>query len=459
MSSSSPLPPSDQIVLALWRAGDARAAATFASQALARQDRRRAQVRTLLEAIREGRAAPAAAPDEEAPALDLSVAAALVDRYRYPEARTVLRARGLENEPTGRRLGTLLDEALAPFPAEADASFAAVLHLVEAGQGPSALRALEEVERQSVAPAGWLTARTGALGALVRGDWKSGPVPVEAVTRDTVVARIRARDLPGALDAARAAGAGELAAILERLVSATERVFAERDEEEDGLEPSTVPMEGHRLCEFQIRMGVLSKADRGYRAILKARPDDDVARARLGDVVALRRALGESPEPVPPRRPRVSWLDKNAPRSSAGWSPGSNAARYPRFGDEDGEESTDVLAPAQEAELLLKLGKAEAALDMYRILAIRHPRQHAHRKRIAEIEALIAQRMTSAVTEVTARHDLSDLQRRAVPTKPNVRLPEMEHPRFDESDDDASTVVDAIPEDLRRRGPGGVGEG
>ena len=432
-------------MFAVWRAGGAGAAIELASHALARNDHHRPQVSEQLARLRA--AAPLEPPAERPPALDLELVGALVDRYRYHEARCVLRAAGL-TEGSGRRLAALLDEALAAFPNEADPSFDAVLHLVRAGQAPSALRALEEVDREAVAPADWLTARVRALSALVRGTWREGPALVEDVTRETVVARIRARDLEGALEAARAAGAKELAAVLRRLLDATEGVFTDASHP-DTSDPETVPMEGHRLCEFQTRMGVLDQADRGYRAILRASPDDERARARLADVIQLREALGEAVQPLPPRaRASVDGLKKNAPRAAGGWSAGGEAPRaYERFGESAAEESTDVLEASQEAELLLKLGKAEQALDMYRILAILHPKQQAYRKRIAEIEALIAQRMTGAVAEVTMRHDLSELRRRAVPTKPNVRLPEMDVPRQPvDEDEEWPTLIDVVPE-------------
>src|SRR5690606_818407 len=110
------------------------------------------------------------------------------------------------------------------------------------GQASSALRALEEVVRESPAPQAWLTARQRALASVVRGLWRHDPAPVEAVTRDTVLARIRARDLPSALEAARAAGASELAEVLGRLLAATERVFADGSADSD--DPETAPIQG-----------------------------------------------------------------------------------------------------------------------------------------------------------------------------------------------------------------------
>src|SRR5690606_29878287 len=194
---------------------------------------------------------------------------------------------------------------------------------------------------------------------------------------------------------------------------ATERVFTDASMP-DSDDPETVPMQGHRLAEFHVRMGVLGEAERSYRAMLRDDPDDERARTMLADVIALRRALGESPDPVPPRpNAGVSWLKKNAPRrpgGTEGWASGSSAGRYSAWADAPQEDSTATLDASQEAELLLKLGRAEQALDVYRILAIRHPKQQLYEKRIAEIEAMIAERMMPIEGELTVRQDLSTLQ-------------------------------------------------
>jgi hypothetical protein len=444
--SGAALPQTDRIVVALWRLGDSRAAGDLAVAALGRSERRHAELRAQLAWLRAGHALEVGS--EPLPEVDLALAQALVERYRYHEAQIVLRVIGTGSPGLGRKLGMVLEEALLPFPPDSDPSFGAVLQLVKAGQAPSALRALEEVLRQSAEQPPWLVRKQRALGALVRGHWKEGLTPVEDVTRETVLARIRSRDLPGALLASKAAQAKELSAVLERLLAMTERVFTETSDQD---EPETVPIQGHRLAELQIRMGALGEADRSYRAILKGEPDDERARAQLADVILLRRALGEDPEPLPQRQATVAWLSKSAPRgqpAAKGWSSGAGIGRYARFEDTPNEDSTDVLEAAQEAELLLKLGKAEPALDMYRILAIRHPRQQVYRKRITEIEALIAQRLTPVAAEVTLRHDIVDLAKRAGP-RARYQMPESVevYPVYgaDEDDDEPSTLVEPLP--------------
>ncbi len=434
--STPHVPHSDRVVIALWRRGDAHAAMELAHAAIVRGDAAWADCRVALERMRSGHSPDDGGP---VPTLDLPLVAAMLDVGQLVEARCVLRG-GRVPGPAAARLARVLEEALAPFPPEADPSYEAVLGLIRAGQASSALRALEEVVQQSSAPPAWLTARKSALASVVHGSWRHEPEPVEAMTRETVLARIRARDLPSALAAAKSAHATELAEVLARLIEATERVF--NDSLPDSDDPATVPMQGHRLAEFHVRMGVLTEAERSYRAMLRDDPDDERARTMLADVIALRRALGESPEPVPPRpNAGVAWLKKNAPRPTQGWASGSSAGRYAAWADAPQEDSTATLDASQEAELLLKLGRAQQALDVYRILAIRHPKQQAYRRRITEIEALIAQKMAPIDGEVTIRQDLSSLQAKAVPTSPRVVLPEF--PSLHEVDE-APTTVDRL---------------
>lgn len=387
-----------------------------------------------------------ASPDDggPVPALDLALVASMLELGQLYEARSVLVGARIGG-PVALRLVRALDEALAPFPPDADPSFDAVLALIRAGQAASALRALEEVVRQTPAPPAWLVERQRALAAVVRGHWRNAPAPVEPMTRDSVLARLRARDLPAALAAAKAAHAAELAEVLGRLLAATESIFSDASMP-DSDDPMTVPMQGHRLAEFHVRMGVLGEAERCYRSLLRDDPDDERARTMLADIIALRRALGEDPEPLPPRpNAAVSWLKKNAPRpgSTQGWASGPSSGRYSAWAHAPQEDSTATLDASMEAELLLKLGRAEQALDVYRILAIRHPKQELYRKRIAEIEAMIAERMMPIEGELTVRQDLSKLQAQAVPTNPRVVLSEF--PVF--GDEEVPTMVDRLRDD------------
>lgn len=438
----SAIPPSDRIVVALWRAGHERAAKQYAGHALARNDPARAVLHRLTDAIDGG----GAVPDAEPVALDFALVVALVDRYRLHEAETVLRAAELtRGDRRARRLAALLEDALAPFPADADPSFSAALQLVRAGQAPSALRALEEVIGMTVGAPEWLLRRQRALASLVRGGWWEAPEPVEQVTRDTVLARVRKRDLGGALEAAERAKAVELAGILRRLLAETEGLFAEAP---PGTmdEPTTVPMEGHPLAEFHVRMGLLKEADGVYRKLLEQDPGDDRARRILADVIALRRALGDDAAPLPPRElSSVHWLSKKAPKRAADWSAGPDTAeqRFMRISEGEPEEPTDVLAAAEEAELMVKLGKADQALAIYRLLAVRHPNRAAYQRRIEEIEALVKEHAGPMAEAVTARHDMKALMAQAVPTNPKIEVKDLLdlYPNIGDLDDDEHTMT------------------
>src|SRR5690606_12429570 len=137
--STPAVPPCDRIAIALWRCGAAQAAMELAYAAILRADPTWPACRDALERIQSG-----ASPDDggPAPVLDLALVAGMLELGQLYEARSVLHGARIGG-PAALRLARTLDEALAPFPPEADPSFEAVLALVRAGQAASALRALE----------------------------------------------------------------------------------------------------------------------------------------------------------------------------------------------------------------------------------------------------------------------------------------------------------------------------
>lgn len=411
----------------------------LARAAIARNDSHQAVLSEQLEALRGGQPLREHEAVEE-PTIDLSLVGALVDRHRYYEARSLARAIDPGEEPAVETISGLLDQALAPFPAEADASYGSLLQLARVGQAPAARRALQEVMLQLPEVPDWLRERYRALSVLESGEWRNLLRPVAQVTRDTVLERLRARDLRGALGAARAAGAGELAERLERLLSAIDELSRQLPDE-DPKDQRTLPMEGHGMAVFQLRMGALKPAESCLRKILELEPDDEVARELLPDVIAVRRALGAEVEPMPPRAASVHWLRKNRPAPTEGWASGDEHASW---ADDETDENTNVLNAAHEAELLLKLGKTDQALNLYRLLAIRHPKSAAYRARIREIEALIEHNVGAVAVEVTARHDLKELIERSLPT--GQRKSDMARPTTRDArpweEDDPPTIVD-----------------
>ena len=83
--------------------------------------------------------------------------------------------------------------------------------------------AIDEVIAQSEHTPAWLVVRQRVLGALVRNTWRQEQ-GTALLTRRAVLERVRARDLKGALDAAKASGSAEIVSILERLSAAAEKV-------------------------------------------------------------------------------------------------------------------------------------------------------------------------------------------------------------------------------------------
>ena len=439
MTGAAPLPGFDRIIASLVRRGFVDAARELGTLAVRRQDRAASEVREQLRRIEEG------SPLRELAdvAIDGALALGLVEHHRYHEARIVFSLTATEDS-RGARVVRLLDVVIAPFPEDADPSFSAVHRLIASGQSPSCLRALEEVLRQSVDPPGWLVERHRALSTLVRGAWKTDFHVLPEVTREHVREMLHRRDLFGALHTARAAEDTELAAALSRLHAATKDGLT--DPSYDPSVGSTAPIEGHTFAEQQVRMCALDGADRAYRSLLRRNPRDELARTMLTDVIVVRRALGEKVLDVPKRPPSVEVLDKRArARTDGPWAAGSNPPeRFARYGDAELEESTDVVDPALEAELLLKVGKAASALAMYRLLAIRHPHRDRYRARADEIEAMLEQEASPMIAEITSKHSMESVPIGAFPS--HDRIPIHDYPMYgaDDDEEDTKTSVDAL---------------
>lgn len=253
-------------------------------------------------------------------------------------------------------------------------------------------------------------------------------------TSAAIAERIAARDLPGALDVARAAARldpeiAEIVAVLARIVVATERLL---DEPIPGGGRSTIPLGGHGLALFQLRMGNLADAEQGFRQLVLEHASDGLARERLSDVVLLRRAITGSVDREPTATtPPVGWLDKrNARPAAAGWSvsakPGGSS-RPPPANEWDDEVSTNVIRPEQEAELLLRGGSPERALEIYRGILACNPARAELAMRVSEIERIVSGGGALVFDEATVRRDLSTLgaapeARRSHPSAPPAPL-------------------------------------
>jgi hypothetical protein len=80
------------------------------------------------------------------------------------------------------------------------------------------------------------------------------------------------------------------------------------------------------------------------------------------------------------------------------------------------DETTGVVEPALEAELLLKQGFAQRALEAFRFLAVKEPGDVHVARRIAEIESMIALERAPMPGEQTVRRDVDHLRAAARPT-------------------------------------------
>jgi hypothetical protein len=100
--------------------------------------------------------------------------------------------------------------------------------------------------------------------------------------------------------------------------------------------------------------------------------------------------------------------------AAGGYGPTRSATPDASGWDED--ETTGVVEPALEAELLLKQGFPLRALEAYRFLAVKAPGDERVARRIAEIEAMIALERVPMPGEQTVRRDVSHLQYAARPT-------------------------------------------
>jgi hypothetical protein len=240
-------------------------------------------------------------------------------------------------------------------------------------------------------------------------------IDVPETVRATIARSIAQRDLRGALAAALDHSAkqpeiAELVAVLARLVAATEKAAAETAGQLD--EASTVPLLGHALALFQLRMGNLADAERTLRKQALQHANDHLSQERLADVITLRRALDPSlPSSPPPAAEAlastpVAVLDKKARRSGGEWGAGSGSRPPVALGI---EEETGAFPPEQEAELLLKMGRVDRALEIYRRIARADPTRDEIVDRIHELEAKSPELRAPIADESTVRRDLSGL--------------------------------------------------
>jgi tetratricopeptide (TPR) repeat protein len=382
---ANPLPPaSTDVARALLEAGGAAAARRVLEAARRRSGIEGEAARRLLARLERGDG-----PEPSVLPLDLALVRDLLDRERLVEAQAVIAYVPASTE--ARRIAELLSIAMGDGPARAEAEDEARLQalagLIEVGHVGLARQALREVVDARPDLPAWLIERLTAIEQLLDGSYARA-VEDPGEGRASVLAHLEARDLFEALRAARAAEDGELLEPLERLVDALQRPSESPavPDRERGDSTEELPLVG--VAELQLRMGRLEEAEGCYRRHLADHPDDERALARVRDIGRLRRALGESVLPLPPRRtasPAVA-SKKTPPRTNRhAWR--ADGGR-PSF-HEGRVDVTGRLDAAREAELMVRLGRIVEARFVYRLLAMRTPDDPAIAARLEELEALL----------------------------------------------------------------------
>ena len=413
------LPPLDHIARALLVRGARDEAIAFLESALARGGDDRPRCEALLSAIRARPNDRVGGPPIK---LDASLVEALAERGRLGEARQVARAVLAKKEGAAPLLEALErvhdDDSALPEPWRGRWR-----ELLAKGS----LSVLGAIERELGSGPPWLVERVGIVARLLRGfsTQPSGPeigfAPIGEGLRASIRRALEARDLLAALSAVRSApgepGAIELAAALARLVAATEKLLEEQGPQGN----STMPMEGHGVALFQLRMGNLAEAERAFRRIVLEQASDHVARERLADIIQLRRAVeppgveearaedGQRATMPGDKTPAPDWLNKRQRKPSVeGWLKGGK--KEPAASEWDNDVATSVLKADQEAELHLRAGQPERALQIYLKLVDRNPGNAQYARRAKEIEAMIAERRVPIAGEATVQRDLSAIR-------------------------------------------------
>lgn len=349
-------------------------------------------------------------PDEAHAVPNLVLSAELASEMagdgRFREAQIV--ARTLEPSLRAIELLASLDRILAPLPEGTSPHIASAFETArqradrnlaqQLAQDPNAS---EEVRR-----------RATLIVELRRG-------PSASASSDSSLERVRTgRTHPAVSDAVRAllehrdwargeselralsahVGAGDVLTSVLQLREAMARLF----EEETGQGPSTVPLQGGSVAVFHLRMGNLAEAERTLRRVVLQDPSDARATSLLNDIDHLRGVAARSQSVPPPAAPTPDWLDKRGRKPSMeGWAP---SKRMPTPSPETQEVVTSVMRPDEQAELHLRGGRVDKAIELYEHLAATYPDRPHFAQRAEEIRRLQAKRDLVFVDELTIRH-------------------------------------------------------
>ncbi|MEM9195823.1 MAG: hypothetical protein AAGF12_42045 [Myxococcota bacterium] len=313
----SSLPPTDHVARVLLKNG-ARDHALRLLHAAVERDPGEKACAALLRAVE-------ARPDASVYGPDLDLTFDLVQAYTRSgmlmEALAVVEGAGLVDSDEGRVRAEGLRELLAPVPEGADLELREVDRQLRTGGASVALTMLDQ--RKGNLPA-WAERRHQLLSSLLLDAAVAAPSAPELQTSDSPLGKaldecLRARDLKGAAKAAREytaqhpgdTDASAVAVALDRIVDGMGALSK-------GMGPGavlrTVPMTGHTVAMFQLRMGNLENAERMFRKIVLEDAMDEVARQRLDDIQTLRSVLEGRPVQVPSNAGRASAPSSPPPK-------------------------------------------------------------------------------------------------------------------------------------------------
>ena len=379
MSRSSPprafLPPTDHVARELLKRG-ARDPAILLLRAATRRDPGERACAALLKALEARPDAAVSGPEVE---LDLSLAEDYVARGMFLEARAVLSGAGLDRVPPGADHARVLDELLAPLPADAEPELLQAFRHLMTGGASLSLSLVEEHMQRGLALPPWAARRRTLLRALLLDHAlesaasvaqaatapgsQAAPVPQAPGGEPSELARelarlIAERDLRGAAarlwahcasapdDVSAAIGAEALERIL--------HVLDRRDGIPEVVDTRTMPMGPQKVAELHLRMGNFAEAERLYRRVVVNQPENLELRAMLDDVQVVTHFLVSPSAPVAPRAPNRATV-------SAAAEIGIRPTVPLTIADYDAGESTEEDGPEELARLYTDVAGARAA--------------------------------------------------------------------------------------------------
>jgi len=406
------IPPFDLVARALAALGQVRAATELLEIVVGRGGEEATRASGLLASLRARSDVPLGAPGVR---LDADLVEAVATHGRLHEAMVIARAVEVGGTVLGLEVLHALEIVLSPPPDGEPADMIACFR--EGVDHGSAVAAQRVVLSPTASPE--LRRRAQLLVQLLRG-FRALSAPTETVQTLAVDPRITGvvgemlsrRDLAWgarALEALRhLAGGPELYDAVRLIVTSTEHVA----NDETSGHATTSPLDGTAAALMHLRMLSLEPAERALRRICIERPQDRQAPALLhavGRLRAVHDASGEEPRPSEPgaKGAAPEWLNKRGRRASVeGWAASAKRGVTPLVFE---EVATSVLRPDDEAELHLRTGRADKAVELYRGLAARYPDRPRFAQRAAEIEAQMEARALMFADEMTIRRDLRPL--------------------------------------------------